>query len=84
MLEGMPEIAEEALDVPVRRGAPQQLAGLTDAIATSQFGTTVGLTLYGARERAAAPQYMTHPFPFIRMSNLLKNWFSELFERRPG
>ena len=54
MLEGMPEIAEEALDVPVRRGEPQRLAGLTDTIATAQYGTAVGLTLYGTRSTTVA------------------------------
>jgi cell division protein FtsA len=85
MLEGMPEIAEEALDGPVRRGAPQRLAGLTDTIATAQYGTAVGLTLYGVRERQATPPPSQNPFPFpfpfpfTRMRDLFKGWFSELF-----
>jgi cell division protein FtsA len=83
MLEGMPEIAEEALDVPVRRGAPLRLAGLTDTIATAQYGTAVGLALYGVRERQAAPppsqSPFPFPFPFTRMRDLFKGWFSELF-----
>ena len=85
MLEGMAEVAEEALDVPVRRGAPQRLPGLTDTIATAQYGTAVGLTLYGARERQGAPPPSQHSFPFpfplrfTRLGDLFKGWFSEFF-----
>ena len=83
MLEGMPEIAEEALDVPVRRGAPHRLAGLTDSTATAQYGTAVGLALYGVRERQSAPQPSSHPFsfplPLTRMREFFKGWLSELF-----
>ncbi len=79
MLEGMPEIAVEALDVPVRRGAPMQLAGLIDPIATTQYGTAVGLAMYGARERQSAPARGSNPFPLGGVRSILKNLWKELF-----
>ncbi len=79
MLEGIPEIAEDILDAPVRRGAPTEVGGLADAVGTPQFSTAVGLALYGAAQRQKAPSRTHHPFFFTRMSHMVKDWFSELF-----
>src|SRR5213594_1028909 len=79
MLEGMQEMAERCLDVPVRRGAPCGLGGLSDAAATPQHSTVVGLTLYGARRRESVPQKTYHPFVLARMGDMVKGWLSELF-----
>jgi cell division protein FtsA len=79
MLEGIVEIAEDALDCPVRRGSPADLGGLCDSVASPQFSTAVGLALYGARQRRAVPARTPHPFLFGRMTGLFKEWFNELF-----
>ena len=79
MLEGIQEMAERCLNVPVRRGSPSGLGGLADAVATPQHSTVVGLTLYGARRRQSVPQKMHHPFVFSRMGDMVKGWLSELF-----
>jgi len=79
MLEGIQEMAERCLNVPVRRGSPSGLGGLADAVATPQHSTVVGLTLYGARRRQSVPQKMHHPFLFSRMGDMVKGWLSELF-----
>ncbi len=79
MLEGIPEIAEDILDAPVRRGAPGEIGGLADSVGTPQYSTAVGLALYGVRQRQRAPQRMPHPFFFARMSHMVKDWLSELF-----
>ena len=79
MLEGMQEMAERCLNVPVRRGAPSGLGGLADTVATPQHSTIVGLTLYGARRRESVPQKTHHPFYLARMGDMVKGWLSELF-----
>jgi cell division protein FtsA len=79
MLEGIADIAEDALDVPVRRGEPSDMGGLADAIATPQFSTVVGLAQYGSRERRVAPARTTPPFFIARMSDMVRTWLSELF-----
>jgi len=79
MLEGMQEMAERCLDVPVRRGSPAGLGGLADAAATPQHSTVVGLTLYGARRRENVPLKPHHPFVLARMGDMVKGWLSELF-----
>ncbi len=79
ILEGITEIAEDALDLAVRRAAPSGVGGLADSVSTPQYSTAVGLALFGARQRARAPQRSSHPFFLNRMSDLVRGWLSELF-----
>jgi len=51
MLEGMAEIAEQIFDLPVRRGYPQGVGGLTDHINSPAYATAVGLVVYANRNR---------------------------------
>jgi cell division protein FtsA len=52
ILEGMPEIAEQIFDLPIRRGSPAGVGGLADHVSSPTFGTPVGLALYAHRNRA--------------------------------
>ena len=79
MLEGITEIAEDALDVAVRRGAPSEIGGLADSVATPQYSTAVGLALFGARERGRPQARPSHPFLLARVSEAVRHWLSELF-----
>ena len=51
ILEGMPEIAEQIFDLPIRRGAPAGVGGLADHVGSPSFATPVGLVLYGQRNQ---------------------------------
>src|SRR5262245_20766949 len=53
ILDGMPEIAEQIFDLPIRRGCPTDVGGLTDHVASPTFATGVGLALYGCRNSPA-------------------------------
>jgi cell division protein FtsA len=79
MLEGITEIAEDALDCPVRRGSPADLGGLCDSVASPQHSTAVGLALYGARQRRVVQARPPHPFLLGRVTGLFREWFNELF-----
>ena len=48
IMEGMPEIAEQILDMPVRRGVPSGIGGLVDIISSPVYATGSGLVIYGA------------------------------------
>ena len=52
ILEGVPEIAEQIFDLPVRRASPAGLGGLADALASPQYSTAIGVVLYGAKHRS--------------------------------
>ena len=53
ILEGMPEIAEQIFDLPIRRGCPVGIGGLADHVNSPVFATPVGLLLYAHRNRAS-------------------------------
>ena len=46
-LEGLLEIGEFISDIPVRRGIPDRVGGLTDVVRSSEHSTAVGLLTYG-------------------------------------
>ncbi|HEV8119537.1 MAG TPA: cell division protein FtsA [Candidatus Polarisedimenticolia bacterium] len=79
MLEGLTEIAEDALDCPVRRGSPADLGSFTDSVSTPQFSTAVGLALHGCKERRAPQFRETNPFFFTRMTGMVRDWLMEMF-----
>jgi cell division protein FtsA len=78
MLEGMPEIAEQIFDLPVRRGLPRGIGGLVDHVNSPAFSTAAGLVLYGRRqtEDAFAGVGAGRMAPII---NRLRNLFKEFF-----
>ncbi len=50
ILEGLPEIAEQIFDLPIRRGAPMRVGGgLADHVNSPGFATAVGLAGLGQR-----------------------------------
>ncbi len=51
ILEGVPEIAEQIFDLPIRRGFPSGVGGLSDHVGTPTYATAVGAVLYGHRNR---------------------------------
>jgi len=46
-MEGLIEMGEYIFDVPVRRGIPGQVGGLTEVVKGPQYATAVGLLIYG-------------------------------------
>lgn len=81
ILEGVPEVAEAVFALPVRRGLPETVGGLADAVKSPIYSTGVGLALYGVRRRAgggpAAPAGGGGPLG--RTIRRMFGWFGELF-----
>jgi cell division protein FtsA len=46
-LEGLVEMGEFIFDIPVRRGVPGKVGGLTEIVKSPGYATVVGLVLYG-------------------------------------
>jgi cell division protein FtsA len=78
ILEGVPELAEQIFNMPVRRGYPIGIGGLTDVVNSPLYATAVGLVVYGsknvARERIRAEGNF-----IIRMFKRLKRWILDFF-----
>ncbi len=51
LLEGMAEIAEQIFALPVRRGCPVNVGGLTDHVSSPAFATGVGLVQHARRRQ---------------------------------
>jgi cell division protein FtsA len=78
ILEGMPEIAEQIFDLPIRRGYPAGIGGLIDHVGSPTFGTPVGLVLYAHRNRMPEPARVGAG-AFGRMAGRLRGIFKEFF-----
>jgi cell division protein FtsA len=80
ILDGMPEIAEQIFDLPIRRGCPAGVGGLADHVNSPTFATGVGLVLYGYRHSAGdlgrAP---VGAGAFVRAAGRLRGLFKEFF-----
>ena len=72
MLDGMLELAEETLGMPVRQGLPFGVRGLTDELAHPVYATAIGLALSGAegagfRKKGGAGKSNSSPWLFSRI-----------------
>ncbi|HZV83247.1 MAG TPA: cell division protein FtsA [Geobacteraceae bacterium] len=82
ILEGMPELAEQIFNLPVRRGMPQKIGGLVDVVNSPVYATGVGLVIYGSRHMEIATQFPTTQSDdnlFRKVSKRMKEWFGEFF-----
>ena len=82
LLDGMPELAESVLGLPVRRGTPTGIGGLADVVRSPSYATAVGLVKYGASriERRPAPEVVV---PEVvaqpSLGGRMAAWFREVF-----
>lgn len=79
ILEGMPEIAEQIFDLPVRRGLPVGVGGLADHVGNPEFATAVGLVLYAQRNHIVEGGRMVGAGAFGRVAGRLRGLFKEFF-----
>jgi cell division protein FtsA len=49
-LDGMLELSEEVLGMPVRQGLPRGIRGLPEELSHPVYSTVVGLALFGSEE----------------------------------
>ncbi|HEY1080412.1 MAG TPA: cell division protein FtsA [Bdellovibrio sp.] len=50
-LDGLVEMGEFIFDIPVRRGVPREIGGLTDVVKSGEFAVVVGLLQYALAQR---------------------------------
>ena len=80
IMEGVPELAEQLFDMPVRRGIPRGVGGLTDVISSPMYATGVGLGIYGAAHRDRRKfRQVTDRNIFDKVVARMKEWFGEIF-----
>jgi cell division protein FtsA len=79
ILPGMPELAEQIFNLPVRRGVPQGIGGLTDVVNSPIYATGVGLVKYGSRNLKAHKFMIGQENLFDKVVRRMRAWFSEFF-----
>jgi cell division protein FtsA len=79
ILPGMPELAEQIFDLPVRRGKPTGIGGLTDVVNSPIYATGVGLVKYGSRNMQTRNFVIGQENLFDRVARRMKEWFGEFF-----
>lgn len=81
IMHGVPELAEQVFDMPVRRGVPAGLSGLADVVQSPIHATAVGLALYGARGHGGGVGVNEVEDGTLvgRTGRRLRDWFAELF-----
>jgi cell division protein FtsA len=82
LLDGMAELGEEVLGMPVRRAAPSGVGGLSDVVKSPAYATAVGLVKYGAeRLRLLQAEQERRPAsaPRTKIRSRIGEWFREVF-----
>lgn len=79
ILSGMPELAEQVFNLPVRRGNPLDIGGLTDIVNSPVYATGVGLVKYGSLNIQSQHFKIGEANVFERVSRRMKEWLSEFF-----
>ena len=76
ILEGLPELGEEVLGLPVRRANPRGVGGLVDVVKSPVFATGIGLLLYGGRHQHTTVEPKRSGFR--RVFGRVADWFREV------
>jgi len=79
LLEGVPDLAEQIFNVPVRKGIPIGISGLVDLVNSPMYATGVGLVLYGSRNMAQSRFKKGEGNIFSKVTHRMKEWIEEFF-----
>ena len=79
LLGGMPELAEEVLGLPVRRGMPRGIGGLVDVVKSPMYATGVGLVMYGARHQDRRLFRIREENVYRKVKGRMREWLEEIF-----
>ncbi len=79
LLPGINEMAEQIFDMPVRRGHPLGVGGLSDVTNSPAFAVGVGLIIYGSRNTSTDSVYRRTGNVFSEFFKTIKKWFLEFF-----
>ena len=79
LLAGMPELAEETMGLPTRRGMPRGIGGLVDVVKSPMYATGVGLVLYGAKHSDLRHFKIREENVYRKVKHRMKDWLTEIF-----
>ena len=79
ILDGLPEIAEQIFDLPIRRGCPVGVGGLADHVNSPSFATPVGLVMCAHRNHVTNGTRPLGVGALGRVAGRLRDLFKEFF-----
>lgn len=79
LLAGMPELAEEVIGLPVRRGMPRGIGGLVDVVRSPMYATGVGLVVYGAKNQDRRMFRIREENVYKKIKGRMREWLEEVF-----
>ncbi|MDO8461982.1 MAG: cell division protein FtsA [Deltaproteobacteria bacterium] len=79
LLEGMPELAEQVFNLPVRRGIPRGIGGLVEVVKRPMYATGVGLVLYGSQHLSNKRFRIRENNVYNKVKDRMKEWLGEIF-----
>ncbi len=76
-LDGLPELAEEIFEAPVRLGRSMNIGGLRDVVNNPMYATGVGLVLFGFAQRVDSTSRfrIRDDTIFGRVKRRMRDWF---------
>ncbi|WP_347358084.1 cell division protein FtsA [Bdellovibrio sp.] len=82
-LDGLIEMGEFVFDIPVRRGAPREIGGLTDVVKSGEFSAAVGLLMWALGQRKdllqAQQQEVNIGESLDGITKKIKDFFGQIF-----
>jgi cell division protein FtsA len=79
IMEGVPEIAEQIFNLPVRRGTPKGIGGLVDVVRSPMYATGVGLVLMGNASTENKRFKVKDRNIYSKVRGRMKEWLGEMF-----
>jgi cell division protein FtsA len=77
LLKGIPEIAQQVFDLPIRRGVPAAVGGLADHVNSPAFATAAGLVMYAHRNHVGESARPVGAGALGRVAGRLRTLFKE-------
>ena len=79
LLDGMGELAEDILGLPVRVGVPTGIGGLVDVVRSPMYSTGVGLVLYGKDHEQHRFFKVRDENVYTKVKSRMRSWLGEIF-----
>ncbi len=84
-MKGIPDLAEQIVDMPVRMGEPWGVSGLIEAVSNPKYATGVGLIQYGFEHEDTEISRTYDGSNTLRdIGGKMKEWFTELSDLFTG
>lgn len=79
LLDGMADLAEDILGLPVRVGVPTGMGGLVDIVKSPVYATGVGLVMYGRDHEEHRFFKVREDNVYKKVSSRMRSWLGEIF-----